>query len=57
LGASFADWIGKPASRGAGLGVGGGLVTLVLLVVIVALVVWIARTRHGVQPSHVLIPS
>ena len=49
LGASFADWVAKPASRGAGLGVGDGPVTLTLVVVILAIVVWIARTDHGIQ--------
>jgi uncharacterized membrane-anchored protein len=54
LGASFADWIAKPATRGAGLGVGDAPVTVALVVVIAALVVWIARSRHGVQPPQEL---
>ncbi len=47
LGASFADWIGKPHAKGAGLGFGDGTVTLVTLAIIVALVAWIARSGHG----------
>jgi uncharacterized membrane-anchored protein len=43
LGASFADWLGKPASKGAGLGLGDGQVTLASLALIVALVVWVSR--------------
>lgn len=54
LGASFADWVAKPAGRGAGLGVGDGPVTLALFVLIVALVAWIARTRHGIQQAQEL---
>lgn len=49
LGASFADWVGKPHRMGAGLGVGDGPVTVVLVIMIAALVVWIARSRHGIQ--------
>ena len=52
LGASFADWVGKPPGKGSGLGFGDGPVTLVLVVVIVALVAWIARTRHGIQSAR-----
>jgi len=42
LGASFADWLGKPAAKGAGLGLGDGPVTLVSLALIVALVAWVS---------------
>ena len=49
LGASFADWLGKPATKGAGLGLGDGAVALVSAAVIVVLVAYLARTRHGVQ--------
>lgn len=52
LGASFADWVGKPPGKGSGLGFGDGPVTLVLVVVIVALVAWIARSRHGIQSAR-----
>jgi uncharacterized membrane-anchored protein len=47
LGASFADWFGKPASR-TGLGYGDGTVTLVMLAVIVGLVGWVARRERGI---------
>lgn len=49
LGASFADWFGKPATKGAGLGFGDDVVSLVSAAVIVVLVAYLARTRHGVQ--------
>ncbi len=48
LGASFADWFGKPGYR-SGLGYGDGTVTVITLAVIVALVVWVRATGHGVQ--------
>lgn len=51
LGASFADWLAKPASR-SGLGYGDGTVTVVTLLVIVALVAWVRATGHGVQPRR-----
>jgi uncharacterized membrane-anchored protein len=53
LGASFADWVAKPAGKGAGLGIGDGPVTLTLVVVIFAIVVWIARSGHGIQQPRV----
>ena len=49
LGASFADWFGKPHSVDGGLGYGDGLVTGVLTVAIVGLVAWLAVTRRDVQ--------
>ena len=49
LGASVADWLGKPPSFGHGLGYGDGPVAVVLTVVIVALVAYTARSRHGIQ--------
>jgi len=48
LGASFADWIGKPTSVG-GLGVGDGTVALVLTLLILVLVSYLAITRRDVQ--------
>ena len=48
LGASFADWMGKPVSLG-GLGWGQGPVSLVLTVIIVCLVAYLAATRKDVQ--------
>jgi uncharacterized membrane-anchored protein len=40
LGASIADWLGKPADR-SGLGLGDGTVTLVSTVLIASLVAWL----------------
>ena len=47
LGASFADWVAVPASRG-GLDWGTGLITLVLLLLIVGCVGYLARTGEDV---------
>jgi uncharacterized membrane-anchored protein len=51
LGASVADWIGKPTDAG-GLGVGGGPVSLVLALLIVGFVGFLAVTRRDVQGRH-----
>jgi uncharacterized membrane-anchored protein len=51
LGASFADWFGKPHSIGHGLGYGDGTVTLVAGVAIVAAVAYLAITRSDIQES------
>jgi len=48
LGASVADWLGKPTSLG-GLGVGGGVVSAILAVVIIALVAHLSVTKRDVQ--------
>jgi len=48
LGASVADWIGKPKHVG-GLGVGDGPVSLTLAVAIACLVAYLAVTRKDVQ--------
>jgi uncharacterized membrane-anchored protein len=48
LGASFADWLGKPKSVG-GLGLGDGPVALALTAVIFCLVAFLAITRRDVQ--------
>ncbi|MGH2853126.1 MAG: COG4705 family protein [Solirubrobacteraceae bacterium] len=48
LGASFADWMGKPQSVG-GLGLGNGAVALVLTLIIIGLVAYLAITRRDVQ--------
>jgi uncharacterized membrane-anchored protein len=48
VGASFADWVGKPKAIG-GLGHGDGTVSLVLSVLIVLLVAFLAITRKDVQ--------
>lgn len=44
LGASFADWFGKPRSLG-GLGVGAGLVSVLLAVVIAGFVAYLAHSK------------
>jgi uncharacterized membrane-anchored protein len=48
LGASFADWFGKPPSI-SGLGVGDGPVSLVLAVLIVGFVGYLTVTRRDVK--------
>jgi len=48
LGASFADWFGKPASI-SGLGVGDGTVSGIALVVFIALVAWVAVRKPDIQ--------
>lgn len=48
LGASLADWVGKP-SRVTGLGLGDGVVALALTALIVLLVAHLARTRRDIQ--------
>jgi uncharacterized membrane-anchored protein len=50
LGASFADWIAVPASRG-GLGLGTGPVSLALTALVVAFVAYLAIARLGVEPQ------
>jgi uncharacterized membrane-anchored protein len=50
LGASFADWMGKPKSAG-GLGLGAGSVALALAIVIFCLVSYLAITRRDVQST------
>jgi uncharacterized membrane-anchored protein len=52
LGASFADWMGKPHSIGGGLGRGDGTVTGVALIAIIALVTYVALTRNDIQNTH-----
>ena len=51
LGASFADWFGKPHSFGGGLGYGDGTVTLVASILIVLLVGYLSLT-HGAVPDR-----
>lgn len=50
VGASFADWFGKPARVG-GLGYGDGTVAAVLAVIIFVLVAYLAITRADVQKT------
>jgi uncharacterized membrane-anchored protein len=51
LGASFADWMGKPKSAG-GLGLGDGPVALALTIMIFCLVAFLAITRRDVQRAR-----
>jgi uncharacterized membrane-anchored protein len=48
LGASFADWVGKPRSVG-GFGLGTGVVSLVLAILIFGFVGYLAITRKDVK--------
>jgi uncharacterized membrane-anchored protein len=48
LGASLADWLGKPTRLG-GLGIGNGIVSLVLTVMIAALVAYLSVSKRDVQ--------
>ena len=48
LGASFADWMALPHSRG-GLGAGTGVVTLAMSGVIVVLVAFLASSRRDAE--------
>jgi uncharacterized membrane-anchored protein len=50
LGASFADWLGKPHAAG-GLGWGGGTVALILTAAIACLVGYLTVTRRDVQSA------
>jgi uncharacterized membrane-anchored protein len=49
LGASIADWLGKPHSFGSGLGYGDGMVTVVAAAAIVVLVAYVSITRTDVE--------
>jgi uncharacterized membrane-anchored protein len=51
LGASFADWLGKPQSAG-GVGLGTGVVSLVLAIVIVCLVGYLTITHKDIKNEH-----
>jgi uncharacterized membrane-anchored protein len=57
LGASVADWLGKPPSHAGGLGFGDGTVTAVGFVVFVVLVAVIQRTGHGEQQQAEAAPE
>jgi uncharacterized membrane-anchored protein len=50
LGASFADWVGKPTDV-SGLGWGDGRVSLVLTAAIFCLVAYLAVTHRDVQKA------
>ena len=49
LGATFADWIGRPRTL-SGLGIGTGVVSLVLTIMIVILVGYLTVTGQEVAP-------
>src|SRR3954451_13034473 len=51
LGASFADWLGKPHAQ-TGLGLGDGTVSMIGLALFAALVSYVALTKRDVQRSH-----
>lgn len=53
LGASIADWLGKPA-KSSGLGWGDGRVSVVLTIVIAVLVGYLAVTKDDVQDDEKL---
>ena len=50
LGASFADWLGKSPSVG-GVGLGEGLISLILTVLIIGFVAYLTITRKDVKDS------
>ncbi len=50
LGASVADWLGKP-TRDGGVGLGAGPVTVLFGAVIVGVVVWLVRSRADAPPA------
>ncbi|HEX4363446.1 MAG TPA: hypothetical protein VHZ75_02785 [Solirubrobacteraceae bacterium] len=52
LGASFADWFGKPHAQ-TGLGLGDGTVSLIALAVFVGLVGYVAVTKNDIQEMAV----
>ncbi len=56
LGASIADWLGKPAAL-SGLGLGDGVVTAISALMITLLVTYLARTRRDIQPTLAGIPG
>jgi uncharacterized membrane-anchored protein len=51
LGASVADWLGKPHNIGGGAGFGDGTVTAIAIVLIVILVAWVTVTGADTQPE------
>ena len=55
LGASIADWLGKPASHGGGLGFGDGTVAAVAVLVIAVLVGYLTVRRTDVQAPDAVV--
>ena len=49
LGASFADWLGKPHTKAGGLGYGDGIVAGIATIIIGVLVGWLAWRRNDIQ--------
>jgi uncharacterized membrane-anchored protein len=56
LGASFADWLGKPTNL-SGMGFGDGRVAVVLTLLIAVLVAYLAVTRRDVHRSETIGPA
>jgi uncharacterized membrane-anchored protein len=57
LGASFADWFGKPHSVAGGLGFGDGTVAGIALAIIIVLVAYVAVTRCDIQPPNAAVAA
>jgi uncharacterized membrane-anchored protein len=57
LGASFADWLGKPHSKAGGLGYGDGLIAGIATIVIGVLVGYLALARNDIQPPQEYEPD
>jgi uncharacterized membrane-anchored protein len=58
LGASFADWLGKPPHVAGGLGFGDGTVSGIALLLIAALVGYVQLSGHGTQaPAAATAPA
>lgn len=55
LGASFADWLGKPASHGGGLGFGDGTLAAGAVAVIAVLVGYLTVRRTDVQTPDAVV--
>ncbi len=56
LGASFADWMGVPASLG-GLNMGRAVVAVIFTIPIVLLVAYLSASRVDVGPRDVMLPE
>lgn len=52
VGASFSDWISVPGSRG-GVGLGEGMVSLILTIMIILLVGYLTVTRKDIKDDRV----
>lgn len=56
LGASFADWFGKPQSL-SGLGLGDGIVALVLTALIIVVVGYLSITRRDIRQEQAAVAT